>query len=212
LQEWDEALQKEGSIILQEVIKHIRNDDRYAERLRILARDKSSTLAIRSFSGADLTDNVIVHIDTASMALSSKEAKQAKAIELIQYWSNVQGMPSGLQTKILEEIGYEDALIPQGADVARGKRLMALIRQEAYEMIMPYPEDDPFVMYGMFVEEMKSDGFHNLNETQQLHLLTLIDLYKDMAEQRQQEIMQMQMMQAQMQNGGGQGGGEGEPQ
>jgi hypothetical protein len=67
-------------------------------------------------------------------------------------------------------------------------------------------------MYGMFVEEMKSDGFHNLNETQQLHLLTLIDLYKDMAEQRQQEIMQMQMMQAQMQNGGGQGGGEGEPQ
>jgi len=73
LQEWDEALQKEGSIILQEVIKHIRNDDRYAERLRILARDKVSTLGIKSFSGADLSDNVIVHIDTASMALSSKE-------------------------------------------------------------------------------------------------------------------------------------------
>ncbi len=207
LQEWDEALQKEGSIILQEVIKHIRNDDRYAERLRILARDKSSTLAIRSFSGADLTDNVIVHIDTASMALSSKEAKQAKAIELIQYSAGLQGLPPGLQAKILEEMGYEDAFIPQGADVSRGKRIMAWIRQEAYEMIVPMPEDDPFILYGMFVEEMKSDGFHNLNEEQQLVLLSLVDLYKQMAEERQQEIMQMQIMQAEMARGGG-GGGE----
>ncbi len=206
LQEWDEGLQKEGSIILQEVIKHIRDDDRYAERLRILARDKSSTLAIRSFSGADLTDNVIVHIDTASMALSSKEAKQAKAIELVQYWTNMQGMPPGLQAKILDELGYEDAMIPQGADVSRGKRIMALIRQEAFEMIVPIPEDDPFILYGMFVEEMKSDGFHNLNEEQQTVLLALVDLYKEMAEQRQQEIMQMQLMQKQMEDGGG--GGE----
>ena len=209
LQEWDEALQKEGSIILQEVIKNIRDDDRYAERLRILARDKSSTLAIRSFSGADLTDNVIVHIDTASMALSSKEAKQARAIELIQYASNLQGMPPALQARILEEMGYEDALIPQGADVSRGKRLMAWVRQEAFEMIIPMPEDDPFILYGMFVDEMKSDGFHNLNEQQQTVLLALVDLYKKMAEQRQQEIMEMQMMQAQMANGGGAPGGGG---
>jgi len=69
LQSWDESLQKEGSIILQEVIKHVRDDHRYAERLRILARDKVGTLAIRSFSGSDLSDNVIVKIDTASMAL-----------------------------------------------------------------------------------------------------------------------------------------------
>jgi hypothetical protein len=79
-------------------------------------------------------------------------------------------------------------------------------------MIVPMPEDDPFILYGMFVEEMKSDGFHNLNEEQQMVLLSLVDLYKEMAEQRQQEIMQMQMMEAQMKNGGGQQGGGGEPQ
>jgi hypothetical protein len=143
------------------------------------------------------------------MALSSKEAKQAKAIELIQYASNLQGMPPALQARILEEMGYEDALIPQGADVARAKRIMAWVRQEAYQMIVPMPEDDPFILYGMFVEEMKSDGFHNLNEQQQMVLLALVDLYKQMSEQRQQEMMQMQMMQAQMQQagGGGQGGG-----
>jgi hypothetical protein len=206
LQEWDEALQKEGSIILQEVIKHIRNDDRYAERLRILARDKVSTLAIRSFSGADLSDNVIVAIDTASMALSSKEAKQAKAIELIQYSAGLVNIPPGLRAKILEEMGYEDALIPSGVDVSRGKRIMAWIRQEAYEMIVPIPEDDPFILYQMFVDEMKSDGFHNLNEQQQMVLIALVDLYKRQVEIRQQAMMEIQMMNQQA-GGGGQGGG-----
>jgi hypothetical protein len=206
LQEWDEALQKEGTIILQEVIKHIRNDDRYAERLRVLARDKVSTLAIRSFSGADLSDNVIVSIDTASMALASKEARQAKAIELIQYASGLENMPPPLRAKILDEMGYEDALIPQGADVSRGKRMMAWIRQEAYEMIVPMPEDDPFILLGMFVDEMKSDSFNNLNEQQQMVLLSLIELYKKQVEYKQEQMMRQQMM---MQGGPPPGGEEG---
>lgn len=193
LQSWDESLQKEGSIILQEVIKHIRNDERYAGRLRILARDKVSVLGIKSFSGSDLSDNVLVRIDTASMALSSKEAKQAKAIELIQYSAGLQNMDPALRAKILEEMGYKDAMIPQGADVNRVKRMMAWVRQEAYNMIVPMPEDDPFIFYGMLVDEMKSDGFHNLNEQQQMVLLALVDLYKKQAEKRQEEMMQQQL-------------------
>jgi hypothetical protein len=207
LQSWDESLQKEGSIILQEVIKHIRNDERYAMRLRILARDKVSALGIKSFSGADLSDNVLVRIDTASMALSSKEAKQAKAIELIQYSAGLQSMDPALRAKILDEMGYKDAMIPQGADVNRVKRIMSWIRQEAYKMIIPMPEDDPFIFYGMLVEEMKSDAFHNLNEQQQVMLLALIDLYKKQVERRQEQMMQQQMM---MQQGGAGGGGGGQ--
>jgi hypothetical protein len=207
LQEWDESLQKEGSVILQEVIKHTRNDIRFAERLRILARDRVSTLAIQSFSGSDLSDNVQVHIDTASMALSSKEARQAKAIEMIQYASGLEGMDPVLRGKLLTEMGYEDTMIPQGVDVERGKRIMAWIRQSAFERVVPMPEDDPFILYQMFVDEMKSDGFHNLNEEQQMFLLVLIDLYKRMIEMRQEQAMrqQMEMMELQMKmQGGGQ--------
>jgi hypothetical protein len=210
LQEWDEALQKEGSIILQETIKHIRNDERYAQRLRVLARDKVSTLAIRSFSGSDLSDNVIVKIDTASMALSSKEARQAKAIEMVQYASGLANMEPLLKAKVLEEIGYEDTLIPSGPDVERCKRVMAWIRQEAYAMIIPMPEDDPFIFYAMLAEEMKSDGFNNLNEQQQMMLLALVDLYKKQVEKIQQQQMAQQMAMAQA--GGGGQGGQGGPQ
>ncbi len=206
LQEWDEALQKEGSIILQETIKHIRNDERYAQRLRVLARDKVSTLAIRSFSGSDLSDNVIVKIDTASMALSSKEARQAKAIEMVQYASGLANMEPLLKAKVLEEIGYEDTLIPSGPDVERCKRIMAWIRQEAYNMIIPMPEDDPFIFYGMLAEEMKSDAFNNLNEQQQIILLALVDLYKKQAEQRQMAMMKQQMLMEQGPGGPDQGG------
>ncbi len=214
LQEWDEALQKEGSIILQEVIKHIRDDDRYAERLRVLGRDKVSTLAIRSFSGSDLSDNVLVKIDTASMALSSKEARQAKAIEMVQYAAGLANMEPLLKAKVLEEIGYEDTMIPSGPDVERVKRIMAWIRQEAYKMIQPMPEDDPFIFYGMLVEEMKSDGFHNLNEEQQMMLLSLVDLYKGQVEIAQKAMMEREMAMANMGKGGqgGQGGGQGGPQ
>ena len=117
-------------------------------------------------------------------------------------------MEPGLKAKVLEEIGYEDTLIPKGADVSRVKRIMAWIRQEAYNMIVPMPEDDPMVFYGMLVEEMKSDGFHNLNEQQQLTLLSLIDLYKGQLERMIQQQQEQQMMMQQ----GGQGGGGGGPQ
>lgn len=193
LQAWDESLQKEGSIILQEIIKNIRNDERYAERIRILARDKVAYIGIKSFSGSDLSDNVLVRIDTASMALSSKEARQAKAIELMQYSAGLAQMEPSLKARLLEEMGYKDSLIPQGVDVSRGKRIMAWIRQGAYNMIRPMPEDDPFLLYSMFVDEMKSDSFNNLSEEQQLVLLSVIDVYKKFSEQKQAEMIQQQM-------------------
>jgi hypothetical protein len=139
------------------------------------------------------------------MALSSKEARQAKAIEMVQYASGLENMEPLLKAKVLEEIGYEDTLIPSGPDVERVKRLMAWIRQEAYNMIIPMPEDDPFIFYGMLAEEMKSEAFHNLNEQQQMILLALVDLYKKQAEKKQQQMMQQQMM---MENGGQPPGGE----
>ena len=61
-------------------------------------------------------------------------------------------------------------------------------------MIIPMPEDDPFIFFDMLVDEMKSDSFHNLNEKQQMVLLALIDLYKKQAEKRQQQMMEQQMM------------------
>jgi len=212
LQAWDESLQAEGSLLLQETIKHVRNDPRYAERIRVLAREKSSRLAIQKFSGSDLSDNVIVRVDTASMALVSKEAQEQKAMEIMQYAPGLVNIPPTLREALMSKLGFEDAMKPQGPDIERVKRVLSYIRQEDYEWVIPIPEDDPYIFWDFLVQELKSESFRDYNVKQQLTLLGLIDTYKMQIEMREQAMMQQQIMMAQMTGappGGGQQGGQG---
>jgi hypothetical protein len=210
LQSWDESLQNEGSILLQETIKHVNEDPRYAERIRILAREKSSRLAIKKFSGTDLSDNVIVRVDTVSMASVSKEAKEQKALEIMQYSAGLENLPPTLREALMSQLGFEDAMKPQGPDIDRVKRILSYIRSEEYDWIIPMPEDDPYVFWDFFVTEVKSESFRDYNQQQQFVLLGLIDTYKQQIAVREQAqmIRQQQMM---MMQGGGQGGGQPPP-
>jgi len=209
LQAWDESLQLEGSILLQETIKNVKNDPRYAERIRVLAREKSSRLAIQKFSGSDVSDNVIVRVDTASMALVSKEAQEQKALEIMQYAPGLVNLPPTLREALMSKLGYEDSMKPQGPDIERVKRVLSYIRQEDYEWIVPMPEDDPYIFWDFLVQEVKSESFRDYNQDQQLVLLGLIDTYKQQIEMREQVMMQQQMLMAQSgvppQGQGGQG-------
>lgn len=210
LQNWDESLQKEGTAILQEVIKHIRDDPRYLERIRILAREKSSALSIYTFSGENISDNVAVRIDTASQALLSKEAREAKAIEFLQYAGNLMQIPITLRQAVLDELGFKKALNPQGVDVDRVRRLIGWIKQGDFRRVIPMPTDDPFVFYEFLVNETKKDSFWDLNPDQQMLLFALIDKYKQMIEFQIQQ--QQEMLAAQAQAGAGgeepEGGGQ----
>ena len=214
LQAWDESLQLEGSILLQETIKNVKNDPRYAERIRVLARERSSRFAIEKFSGSDLSDNVIVRVDTASMALVSKEAQEQKALEIMQYAPGLANIPPTLREALMSKLGFEDALKPQGPDIDRVKRVLSYIRQEEYQWIIPMPEDDPYVFWDFLVQEVKSESFRDYNQQQQVILLGLIDTYKQQIELREQQQMQMMAMMGQAPGGvpggqapGGQGGG-----
>jgi hypothetical protein len=203
LQAWDESLQEEGGALLQETIKHIREDVRYAERLRVLAREKASRLSIDKFSGTDVSDNVVVRVDTASLALVSKEAREAKAIEFMQYAPGLMQLPVGLRENILTELGFDKGLKPQGPDVERAKRLISYIRQGDYDWAIPYPEDDPYVFFDLFVQELKSESYKDLDQTQQQYILQFIDTYKKQIQFRETQAM---MMQQRMMGPGGQGG------
>jgi hypothetical protein len=209
LQAWDESLQTEGSIMLQEVIKNIKRDPRYIEALKILSQDKQSSRTIEEFSGSDLSDNVNVRVDTASLALVSKEAREQKMIEVLQYLPNLATAPIELRNAMFEELGLKKTLQPQGPDINRAKRMLAWIRQGDYDRVIPFPEDDPYIFNEVLVAEMKSDAFYNLDEQQQKILLGMIEQYKKMIERREQQMMALQMQMGQM--GGPQGGGQGGP-
>jgi hypothetical protein len=211
LQGWDEGLEEEGSIILQETIKHIKEDPIYAERLRILAREKLSRQTIAAFSGSDLSDNVQVKVDTSSMALASREAKQAQAIDFLQYAPALVNMPIGIRNIILQELGYERAREPQGPDVERAKLLVSWIKQGDFRNLIPLPVDDPYIFYEIFVTELKHESFFDLNPEQQTMIVKFIEAYKMQIQQREMEKMQQAIQMQMLTKGGGppQGGGGG---
>lgn len=192
LQAWDESLQHVGTSILQEVIKHVKADSRYEERLKILSREKASRFTIRSFSGADLSDNVIVRVDTASMAMVSKEAKQARAIEILQYGPGLVNMPITLQKKLMEELGFPDSMSPKSPDIQRAQILLSFIKSNNFELAIPFPEDDPYVIHEFLVEDMKAEAFMDYPQEQQAKLAELMDYYKT-------EIVRIEQAQLKMQ-------------
>jgi hypothetical protein len=207
LQEWDESIQDTGSAMLQETIKHVRDDPRYAERIRILAREKHSHITLEIFSGQDLSDNVQVRVDTASMAMMSKEARQARVVEILQYLPNIQTIEDiGLRQAILDELDLKKALKPSGPDVNRAKKMISHINNDQYDIVTMLPEDDPQIFHALITNEIKQDGFVSRPQQQQEALLQLQDVYRRMLElramQQQQAMMQQMEMQAAMQNKG----------
>lgn len=217
LQGWDESLQKTGGAFLQEIVKHVKSDPRYAERMRILARERASRMSIEDFSGSDCSDNVIVRVDTASMAMVTKEARQARAIEFLQYLPNLLDAPLTLQQQILEELGFKDTLDPKGPDVNRAKSMISWIKTGRFDIVIPYPEDDPYVFHELLVNELKADSFLDMPPDQQGKLIEMIELYRQQVEILQQQELQMRIQMAQIETGnqaaikeaGGAGGGGG---
>lgn len=197
LQEWDESHQELGTLLLQTTIRYVKNDPRYLERIRILAREKHSRVSLEVFSGADLSDNVMVRVDTASMALVSKEAREAKVLEVLQYLPNIMALEDiGLKQAILDELDLKKSLVPSGPDVDRARKMISLVKQTRFDRIVLLPEDDPYIFKALLVNEEKSDGFIDLSMEQQQWIIKLIDLYDRQIKLR--ELQQQQLMLAQM--------------
>lgn len=190
---WDESLQESGKAILQETIRHIKKDSRYRQRISVLAKEKASIFQIDEFSGTNLSDNVQVRIDTASEAMVSREAKQQRALELIQYGPNLAQIEPGLRAKLVSDLGWPDALVPQGADITRGRNLIHYIKTKRFELVVPLPEDDPYVIHEMLVNETKQATFMDLESDVQKVFFALIDKYKLVIEDIENTRLQMQM-------------------
>jgi hypothetical protein len=193
LQAWDESLQTTGIALLQETIKYGRIDPLYAERLRILAREKFSRVTIDNFNAkTDLSDNVNVRIDTASMAMVSREAKTQRALEFIQYSPAFIQLPLTLRESLLDYLGFEADLRPQGPDINRAKDMVSWIEHGNHDLVIPFPEDNPYVFHEILVNKSKEESFIDWSEPSQVKLLEMMDLYQQQVELLEKQQIQMQ--------------------
>jgi hypothetical protein len=212
IQAWDESLQRTGTALIQEVVKHIGKDARYKQRLNILAREKASSFTIDEFAATALSDNVQVRIDTMSLAMVSKEAKQTRAIEVMQYAQGLMMLPAPLRAKIIDDLGWPDVLSPQGADINRARALIQYVKSRRFDLAVPMPEDDPYVIHEMLVAEMKNENFIDLENDVQRKFFELIEIYRDQIEKIETAKLQFQqMMEAGPAPPPGGGGGGGAP-
>ena len=203
LQAWDESQQETGGNLLQETVKYVKKDQRYAERLRLLAREKGiSRMTIEDFSGSDLQDNVIVRVDTASMALVSKEARQQRVLEVLQYLPNLMNVPLHLQQSIFEELQLKADLNPAGPDVDRAKAMIVWIKNGQFDRVVPFPEDNPYVFHELLVAEFKDESFYDLDLASQQKLLEMMDIYQQQIMLVEKQQLQMQKAMVQEQQGG----------
>lgn len=198
LQTWDESIQTLGSAILQEVAEHIKDDPQYAARLKILAREKGSSFAIERFSGADISDNVIVRVDTASMAMVSREARQQRAIEVLQYAQGLVALPPTLQAKIIDDLGWPDGMAVKSADITRAQTLISFMKSNKFEYCVPFPEDDAYVIHEFLVDQLKAENTLDWSKEQFTKLIELINYYQaEIVRIEQSRIAMQQQLQTQ---------------
>lgn len=206
LQAWDESLQTVAHALNQETIKHIKDDSYYRDRINLLAREKSSQFSIDQFSGQNLQDNVIVRVDTASMAFLAREARQERALQVINYGPNLTQLPPNLQAKLLTELGWPDALVPSGPDITRARAMIQYIKGKRFDLAIPMPEDDPYIMHEMLVVELKNESFMDLPVDVQMKMFQITTMYRDQIVKIEQAKMQQAIQMGQM--GQPQGGGQ----
>ncbi len=138
------------------------------------------------------------------------EAKHARAIEVMQYAQGLMMLPTPLRAKIINDLGWPDALSPQGADINRARALIQYLKSRRFDLAVPMPEDDPYVIHEMLVAEMKNDNFVDLENDIQFKFFELIELYREEVEKIEAAKLQFQQM---IESGGGpaEGGGGGPP-
>ncbi len=200
LQAYDESLQDTASALLQETIKHVQTDPRYLERIKILGRNKYSRFSIETFAGSDLSDNTSVEIDTQSLALLSREAKQGRAIEMMQYATGLMQLPPTLRQTIVDDLGWPDTLMPQSSDITRVQLLISWIKSARLNLAWPMPEDDPYVFHEFLVDEMKSEEFVDLPDDQRQRIQSLAEYYQGEIMRIEKASMDMQAKMASMSN------------
>lgn len=208
LQAWDEALQTTGKALLQETIKNIGKNERYKAYINILGREKSNQFTIDAFAGTALSDNVQVRIDTASLSMVSKEARQERAIEIIQYAPNLMQLPTAFRAKLIDELGWPDGLAPSGTAIKRARAMISYIKGKRFELAIPMPEDDAYAMHEMLVDETMNEAFIDLPSDVQIKFFELIEIYRQQIEEIEAAKLQFQMM---MSQAGGDAGGPGGP-
>lgn len=194
LLDFADAIQNMAQNILIETSLRMNEDDsELTKRLQVAARDHSS-LAIESFTGQSLRDNVHIQLDIMEQVMTTAEALAEKAMTWFQFAG--QNASPGERAKAAKMMGmdFDEAITPHRE---RARRMVAKVLAGKAELVTPYEDiDDPAIFTEVFKTEILKDRTEDLEEEIKNELFGLYFFYKDLADKAMQAQMQ-QMMAAQ---------------
>lgn len=196
LQDFEAFLETIAQNILIELqLNLIAEDPELTQRIRIAAREHSS-LTVQSFTGQSLRDHHSVKIDITSGLMRTQEALAAKAVDFMQYTAG-QVTPAERRA-VLEAIGLlKFVKNPENASVERARRIISRIRSGQLTDVFGMPGEAASAMLPIFTDELLSDRFHDLDENQKRLLFAYQQMYSQIVQQEQAQMLQMQMMMSQ---------------
>lgn len=204
LQDFEAGLEDVGQNVLIELATADLSPDSDLARRIVSAAAKHPSLAIRTFLGSDLRDNVNVRLDIASELVKSPEALQQRAVEMIQYAG-----PAGLLTKagfeaMMRKAGFDDFPTETSSDYERARRMVAAVLSGDIGAATPLTGiDDPSIFREVIKATIQSGKFVEAPERAQLALYSLYEFYA--AQEQAQRAAQLQLEMAL--RGGSSGGG-----
>jgi hypothetical protein len=211
LQDFNDSMERSGEQILMEVSLRMRaNDPSITGRIRAAARGRSE-LAIRSFTGKDLRQNVHVRMDIRSRLLRNPEAERELAIQWMQFAGQEGASSPEERAYMLRKAGFEDFERTQSPHVDRANRMLDRLSDGTFAPFLKNPQalmlpvDDPNIFAQVIANRMLEDRFTDNPPQVKAAIFLLLDLYQQAAQAAaaaaQNAQMRMQLIGGIIQNG-----------
>lgn len=213
LHEFERMLEVVAQNVLIEIQNNLTEDDpELTTRIRTAARDHSS-LSISTFVGSDLRDHHSVKIDISTELLHTPEARQAKALEALQY--GAQQMTPLQINAVFSALGLDEFMDDAtNMTVERVERLIGFARAGQVRIaegkgitdLAMRGIDDAAVAAEVCRKAIMQDTFRDLEPDVQSAIIQLFDLYKGWVQEEAQQALENQIQMTQLLGAGSEPG------
>ena len=176
-------------------------DPELTRRVAIAAREYSG-IELRSFTGADLRDNVHIRLDVMSSLLKSPEAEKQNAIDFIQAAGGFKEMNAEEKMVIWNTLGLTRVTTARTKQEEAASRMLSSIQAGDFSQIVQDPyNQDPEVFLQVFSGATMEPGYKGLSLQSKQAIQGLAAYYSELVAQRRQEFIAEQIKLAQLTGG-----------
>jgi len=182
------------NVLIEFQLNLLDEDPALTARMRQVAREHD-TVSVDNFTGASLRDHHAVVIDIASELMHSPEAKEARAVQFLQFAAGLQFLQPDERAAIRKIVRVDEFMRnTENAAVKRARRMVSRIIAGDLEAFKPIESADvPAAMEPVFRKAVLSPKMEEYDADVSMLLLAAFDYYAQLVAKEQQAMLEMQI-------------------